>query len=425
MFSHYLTPNTQSILLLCASFGSSRDSYPQPLSLTEYNLLTKWLRSRQLDPASLLESSGKIELKTCDCLEHHRLESLLERGMMLALSVEKWTNQGLWILGRGDSFYPDRLKQQLGQKAPAVLYGVGDIQLLSKGGLAIVGSRNVDEEGISYTEQIADNCSRQGIQIVSGGAKGVDTVAMLAALAEGGTVVGILADSLAKSAVSSKYRSAIQNKQLTLISAVDPQAGFNVGNAMGRNKYIYALADYGLVVSADYNKGGTWEGAVEALKKENSVPIFIRSEGKLPEGNKQLLKRGAKQFPDRPWANNLEQKLAEVAMEVCIPEVIQRTLFSENGYVDRSETEIKVESESRSNPESIEDLAEVESFNGADKIYNAVLPLILDCLKQPSEEKSLAKNLDVTLVQLRNWLKKAIDDGQVIKKSKPVRYALK
>ena len=150
------------------------------------------MRTNQLRPANLLELHCQTELKTFDEKEYHRLQSLLERGMMLALSVEKWTNQGLWILGRGDGLYPDRLKQQLGQNAPSILYGIGDIELLSKGGLAVVGSRNVDEDGIAYTEQIACNCSWQDIQIVSGGARGVDTAAMLAALAEGGTVVGVL-----------------------------------------------------------------------------------------------------------------------------------------------------------------------------------------------------------------------------------------
>ena len=55
--------------------------------------------------------------------------------------------------------------------------------------------------------------------------------------------------------------------RLALVSPYDPAAGFNVGHAMGRNKLIYALADAALVVSSDYQKGGTWTGAVEQLKR--------------------------------------------------------------------------------------------------------------------------------------------------------------
>jgi predicted Rossmann fold nucleotide-binding protein DprA/Smf involved in DNA uptake len=65
---------------------------------------------------------------------------------------------------------------------------------------------------------------------------------MLSALEAGGTAVGVLADSWAKAAVAGKYRAGIKEGRLTLVSACDPNASFNVGNAMGRNKYIYALA---------------------------------------------------------------------------------------------------------------------------------------------------------------------------------------
>lgn len=229
---------------------------------------------------------------------------------MLGLAVEKWTNQGLWVLGRGDSQYPKRLKQRLRHSAPAIIYGIGNIELLSEGGLAVVGSRDVDEEGLGYTQRVAQTCAEQGIQVVSGGARGVDSSAMLAVLEAGGTAVGVLADSLSKAAVAGKYRAGIKEGRLTLVSAFDPGASFNAGNAMGRNKYIYAVADYALVVSSSVGKGGTWAGATEALEKIKDVPVFVRMQGTVPEGNQQLLKKGAKRFPEEPWNNSLKTFLA-------------------------------------------------------------------------------------------------------------------
>ncbi|MFM6207690.1 DNA-processing protein DprA, partial [Planktothrix sp.] len=88
----------------------------------------------------------------------------------------------------------------------------------------------------------------------------------------------------------------IAEGRLTLISPYDPNAGFNTGNAMGRNKYIYALADYGLIVSSGYQTGGTWAGATEALSKIKDVPVFVRMQDTIPEGNQQLVKQGAKPF---------------------------------------------------------------------------------------------------------------------------------
>jgi predicted Rossmann fold nucleotide-binding protein DprA/Smf involved in DNA uptake len=421
MTSHHLTPDTQAILLLCASFGQSRVTNLPPLSLKEYNAFAQWLHGQKLRPADVLTVQRQDIIASCDCLDSSRLQALLERGMMLAIAVENWTNQGLWILGRGDQLYPARLRKQLGSSAPPILYGVGDTSLLSQGGLAVVGSRDVDEEGMAYTAQVADSCARQGMQIISGGARGVDTTAMLAALSEGGRAVGVLADSLSKSAIASKYRSAIQNQQLTLISAVDPQAGFNVGNAMGRNKYIYGLADYGLIVSSDYNKGGTWAGAIEALKQEKTIPIFVRSEGDLPEGNKQLLKRAAKQFPTRPWGNNLSEKLAEMCVETSTTEIIQRSLLLSNNLSNPVVPLIELEQQQLS-MKIVENNSEDKTANTPLSVYEAVLPLILNILQQPLDDKSLAQALDVNLTQLKVWLKKAINDGRIIKKSKPVRY---
>ncbi len=259
------------------------------------------------------------------------------------------------------------------------------------------------------------------IQIISGGARGVDSTAMLAAIAEGGRAVGVLADSLSKSAIASKYRLAIQNQQLTLISAVDPQAGFNMGNAMGRNKYIYGLADYGLVVSSDYNKGGTWAGAIEALKQEKSIPIFVRAEGDLPDGNKQLLKRAARQFPTRPWGSNLSEKLAETCIEISAPEVVQGSLLLSNDLNNSVIPLIELEQQ-QVNIEIVENTSEEKIAKIPLSVYEAVLPLILNILHQRLDDKSLAQALDVNLTQLKIWLKKAINDGLIIKKSKPVRY---
>ena len=53
---------------------------------------------------------------------------------------------------------PRRLKARLREDAPAVLYGCGDIGLLETGGLAVVGSRHVDDALIDYTMAVGATC---------------------------------------------------------------------------------------------------------------------------------------------------------------------------------------------------------------------------------------------------------------------------
>ena len=55
------------------------------------------------------------------------------------------------------------------------------------------------------------------------------------------------------------------------------------------NKYVYSLSNFAVVISSDYNKGGTWAGATENLK-HGWVPLFVRDENNIPNGNINLLK---------------------------------------------------------------------------------------------------------------------------------------
>ncbi len=422
-----LSSDTQAILLLCAGFGQNRQTKPVPLTLGEYNSLASWLREENMLPQDLLNPHfiNRLPQSKINKLDSDRLVALLQRGGLLALTVEKWFNQGLWIISRADNNYPERLKQQLKNLAPPILYGIGNQDLLFKGGLAVVGSRHVAQEGLEYTYRVVETCAEQNIQVISGGAKGVDQASMLGTLKAGGTVVGVLANNLLKASVNGKYRPSIKEGNLTLISAVDPNASFNAGNAMGRNKYIYALADYGLVISSDYNSGGTWAGATEALNKIKEIPILIRTQGTLPKGNQALLKKGAIPFPEPPWNHPLKELIETKILDYKsrgTDKNTQLNLFSN----DNPSTISYKETNSRSQEEDIpSDFKSIKS--PSERLYNAVLPIIIQELKTPQDDKSLATHLDIQIGQLRKWLKQAVIDKKVIKqtKNKQVIYETK
>ena len=63
----------------------------------------------------------------------------------LGLALEKWQRAGLWVMTRSDEDYPFRLKSRLKYDAPPVLFGCGNRQLLDRGGIAVVGSRDATE----------------------------------------------------------------------------------------------------------------------------------------------------------------------------------------------------------------------------------------------------------------------------------------
>jgi predicted Rossmann fold nucleotide-binding protein DprA/Smf involved in DNA uptake len=289
-----LDENNQAILLLSAHFSASKRGEPTPLTPTEYGRFSTWLHENQYQPRDLFSrfetvSQGWVDPKKKITAE--RLNYLLGRGTAMALALEKWNSAGIWIMTRAEADYPERLKAKLGQDAPAVLFGVGNKKLLNAGGLAIVGSRTITDADRSYTKEVAQRASNDAMNVVSGGAKGVDETAMLGALEIEGTALGILANGLMTAALSGKWRAYLKSKQLCLASTYYPEAAFHVGNAMGRNKYIYCLADYGLVVRTDKGEGGTWAGATEALKKQ-LAPVFVNRESSAT-GNVALIELGA------------------------------------------------------------------------------------------------------------------------------------
>lgn len=424
----FLTNDTKAIILLCGILG--KDRTVKPLSQSEYNALASWLVREKLRPESLLDRDKLEEAAAGAKIERARLEKLLERGVQLGFAIEEWERSGLWVISRSDPEYPTRYKTHLREKAPPLLYGAGDKSLLRGGGLAIVGSRNVDSQGEAFTRQVSEACVRNRMMVVSGGARGVDQIAMRAALEAGGQTIGVLAENLLKTSIERHARYAIAEGQMLLISPYHPQARFTVGTAMGRNKLIYAMADYGLVVSADHKKGGTWAGAEEELKREKSIAVFVRSGEKAPAGNKKLLDLGAMEWPSTFRHDGLSQQLFELASRRSEKQALEGepeapSLFDYQPQQEASVTK-GLEKEEKPSIYPAEDVAEeLPKVVPPGSIYEAILPVILSFLGEPVAVDDLSEQLDVAKGQLNVWLKKAVDDGVVCKHKNPVRYSAK
>ena len=329
-----LSPNAQAILLLTAPLlaGRSRASVT-PLPLGDYNNLVRHLRDTEMQPADLLDSEGLRELdnswsglRTRRTLEDVR--QLLERGFLLAQALERWSARAIWVVTRPDDGYPNRLRKKMRGKAPPVLYGCGDRDALDGGGLAVVGSRKVNEELIKYTERVGQLAAEAEVQIVSGGARGVDQAAMRGSLAAGGRAIGVLGNNLERAALNRGNREPLMDGRLVLVSSFDPAVRFRGWQAMERNKQIYALADAALVVNSDLGHGGTWAGATEQLGKLRYVPVYVRSNGEPSRGLDELVVRGAGTWSEPKTPSDLREILFDDASPV--PELAgppQRELF--------------------------------------------------------------------------------------------------
>jgi predicted Rossmann fold nucleotide-binding protein DprA/Smf involved in DNA uptake len=258
--------------------------------------LARKLQALSLRPADLLDlSQAELQTKFELSTEHAtRVARLLERSGALAIVLERLNNLGIYALTRADKDYPEKYRSRLKDSAPAVLFYAGEKALPGQPGIAVVGSRHLDEAGQECAKFVGNACGLSGQVLYSGGARGVDTLSMEAALEARGTAVSVLADSLEKQVKVQK--EALKRGDLCLVTPYNPNAGFSVGAAMGRNRLIYCLADYAIVVASDAETGGTWAGATETLKN-NWVPVFALEHDRMPEENKLLLQRGALSFP--------------------------------------------------------------------------------------------------------------------------------
>jgi len=416
--SKSLSSNTQAILLLTAPLiAGRRDSSCELLQPAEYKRLARFLRDKQREPADLLTPDAQELLEECQRLiGGDRLQSLLARGFLLSQAVERWQTRAIWVVSRADAEYPRRLKARLKEDAPPVLYGCGDAALLDTGGLAVVGSRDVDEGLVVYTEGIGRLAARARCTLISGAARGVDQAAMRGALETGGKVAGVLADSLERSALNREHRNLLVDGQLVLVSPYDPSAGFNVGNAMQRNKLIYALADAALVVNSDYNKGGTWAGAVEQLEKLRLVPIYVRSNGETGKGLEALLRKGA-----LPWPNPDSTEGFDAAMSIPVPIELPSQEQLSLPTTKEQTPEYVVQDEPMSAVTEVVPSAAPSFATPAEELFAKVRSL-LEKMDMPRTDAEVATELNVSKSQAQVWLRRLVKEGVLKKLSKPVRY---
>lgn len=191
-----------------------------------------------------------------------------------------------------DPRYPEMLRRI--PDAPQVLYGIGDVSLLQRRGLAAVGSRKCTEYGKRVAMQIGKTAAQNGVVLISGMAKGIDRFAHLGALRAGGKTIAVLG-----SGADICYPR--ENRQLydeiaesgLLLSQFPPGTEPRPYTFPQRNRIIAGLAEATAVVEAGTNSGAliTAEHAAALGREIYAVPGNITSACSL--GCNKLLTDGA------------------------------------------------------------------------------------------------------------------------------------
>lgn len=280
---------SQSSVVAAALTQRLVDGPVDPLKASEY-----WSLVSRVDDLEALLGRSAEQLTDDFGVDRQLAERLVQRldqVTQVAFALDEAEQSGLRIVTSLDDDYPPALLHRLGQAAPPLLYVAGETDLLQGGGLGVVGSRDVSPDAAEVAKDAGRTAAAQGVSIISGAAKGVDRLAMNAAVDAGGRAVGVLAESLTRLVRDADTRRAITDGSLCLITPYKPSAGFSVALAMGRNKLVYALSTATLVVTTDHEKGGTWAGAVESLR-QRYAPVLVWAGAGAGKGNEPLIDRG-------------------------------------------------------------------------------------------------------------------------------------
>ncbi len=224
--------------------------------------------------------------------EHNLLMQTKNELANYAFLVEELLNQGYSIIPITSNEYSQTLKTNLKYNAPIILYTKGNKQILQEKAIAIVGSRNANDRSLQFTDNVAKKASSEYKVVVSGFAKGVDKQALDSALNYKGQSIIVLPQGITTFASGMKkyYRQIIEGDVLVL-SVFHPKSPWSVDLAMARNSIIYGLASEIYAAQSD-DKGGTWSGVTDGLKKGRIV--YVRTPEKNEKcANMTLINMGA------------------------------------------------------------------------------------------------------------------------------------
>jgi len=192
----------------------------------------------------------------------------------------------------GDADYPEVLRHI--PDAPTVLFAAGDLTLLPRPAVAIVGSRDHSDYGAEVCREVATAAAQAGLVVVSGMARGLDAIAHAAALDAPGGTIGILGNGLGviyPAANRGLYERV--GAQGLLLTEFPPGERPGVGSFPRRNRLISALAQVTVVVEAAEGSGTliTVGTALAQGKDVMAVPGLITSATSI--GTNRLIRDGA------------------------------------------------------------------------------------------------------------------------------------
>lgn len=264
--------------------------YVYPLPLNKFQILMKSIESTR----NIIETSPVQLAKILSISTKHANGILMNYRQVLNINlVDVYKSKNIKAIPFDSAFYPKSLHDLL--DPPTVLYAKGDISLLKQPQkIAIIGSRKATNYSNLALEYIVPPLVEQNVVIVSGLAKGADTLAHRAAIKYGGKTIAVLGHGFS-------HLYPVENKELAcqiegnhlLLTEYPPYVGVQKWHFPMRNRIISGISNAIVVTEASLKSGTliTTDHALEHGKDIFVVPGPILKE--QSKGTNSLLREGA------------------------------------------------------------------------------------------------------------------------------------
>jgi DNA processing protein len=271
---------------------------------------------------------GKLKQAGLDSRSVDALVTVRPR-ISVEVEMEKLERQKVNALICDDPNYPSRLREIYDY--PPVLYVRGSLPAEDEPCLAIVGTRRPTVYGRQVTEEIAADLAGSGIMIISGLARGIDSVAHRAALDAGGKTVAVFGSGLdiVYPGENAKLAQAIIEHG-ALVSEYPLGVKPKAENFPLRNRIMSGLSLGVLVVEAGERSGAliTAQQAVEQNREVFAIPGSILSPAS--QGTNRLIQEGAK----------LVRNYTDILQELNLTIVVQQAEIKQFSPANEAESAI-------------------------------------------------------------------------------------
>lgn len=253
-----------------------------------------------------------------------------------------------------DTKFPNNLKKI--KNPPMKLYAIGNIDLLNKKSLAIVGTRHITDYGIKNCKYFAQEIVKKDIPIVSGMAVGTDTIAHRTALEYGGETIAVLGsgfNNIFPEENLGLFENIISRNGL-VITEYPPHIKAKSERFLKRNRIVSGLSEGVLVIEAAYRSGTSVTAKLAYEQGKVVMALPGRLDNSYGVGVNKLIQEGAKLVTDiNDVIDNFPQFMNKLGKSECqkqitfwdvkdeykeIVEILQNNILSAEEIVQRTKT---------------------------------------------------------------------------------------